>query len=135
MLLSQFPYNVLHWMVHAPREHPGVPFVLLHTFVHEPQCKGSVWPLVSQPADAPQSRYPGLQVPTAHPPATHMGVAFGLVHGLGHAPLHPEEQGPQWATLVSVSVSHASDGSLSQLPKPGAQAWTWQEPEVHCVVP
>ena len=55
---SQFPQFVLHAIEHAPSEHDGVPFVLLHAVPQLPQWLALVWVLTSQPFASVLSQFP-----------------------------------------------------------------------------
>jgi hypothetical protein len=104
-----------------------VPWLLLQTVGHAPQCSGSLVRLVSQPltAFASQLPDPALHV-MPHTPAVH--VAVPLVE------LHTFVQLPQKSGSVLMLVSHPFVTSASQFRNPAEQLIV-QTPLAHDGVP
>lgn len=109
--LSQLPQPLSQAIEHAPAEHAGVPWLVLHAAPHAPQCCGLVSRSVSQPLPGLPSQSPsveGLHCEQPHVPAVHVGTPLGHVHAF--------PQMPQWATLVAWFVSQPLAGLPSQSP-------------------
>jgi len=125
---SQLPQPPLQVIEHWEFAQPATPLTVEQAWAQAPQCVGSVVVLTSQPSDARplQSAKPGSQAPTWQTPCAQTGVSLAMGQAL--------PQTLQLATLVLRLVSQPLVTSLSQLPKPGAQAIA-QAPARHDGVP
>jgi hypothetical protein len=74
--------------VHLPPTHPSTPPVMLHAVPHAPQFPTFVFVSTSQPFAGflSQSAYPAAQAVTVHLEATHVSVAWFVLHASPHAP-------------------------------------------------
>ena len=91
-----------------------------------PQFALSVFRSASQPSEAMPLQLPQ---PEAHAPTPHMPDAQPAVAWAGAAQTVPHT--PQFATVVSRSVSQPSEAVPLQLPQPVLQVPTPQVPAVH----
>jgi hypothetical protein len=112
---SQFAHPVLHAILHMPPVQNGVPFVLLHTVLQEPQLVTLVEVLVSQPLMLLPSQLPqpAVQEDMTQLLFWHAGIELAKEHIV--------PQAPQFATLLEKSRQtplQLGVNSPAHVPKP-----------------
>jgi hypothetical protein len=123
-LLSQLANPALQVGMQEPAVQTVVPFAFVHELPQVPQFARVVFRLVSQPVEASPSQLPKPELQAMeHAPSEQLGVPLVPLQDVPHA--------PQFATVVSVFVSHPVEPMPSQLPNPAAHVPSVHVPETH----